>query len=185
MLTYENQNVRLICSQFFTFTTMERLLTPATPNQYDNENDDDPGFRCVGKSMTFQSKSQLFTPSIRSWLRSPNLNTKRKNASPRPPETSGDGKQNSSTNGDARRAKEAENTTLPAIVAKGNAKGASSRCCKRPRKEVEKQRKKDGSKIRHNLPKMGTRQQSKLGWLQSELPYIIMAGKIKFKIDII
>jgi hypothetical protein len=153
---------------------MERIATPATPNTFDYENDDpDLHMRCVGKSMTFQSKTHLAIPNIKPWLRSPILNSKRKNVSPRPSEPSSEEEQN--TTKDTRRTKQIESTTFPAIVTKDNTKGTSSMCCKKPRKEGAKQRKKD--EMRHSLPRMKTRQQ--LGWLESELPNII-TGKMEF-----
>ena len=163
---------------------MERIVTPATPSQFDYEIDEDrSGFRCVGKSMTFQSKSHLSTPSIRTWLRSPNLNKKRKNVSPRPTElvraeALNEEEQNASKSPDTRHTKQSvENGMFPPIVVNGNAKRTSSMCdCEKPRKDAAKLRKKDELQMKHNLPKVKTRQQTKL---ESELPDIIK-GKIRF-----
>lgn len=145
---------------------MERIVTPATPYKHDYE-EDDSGFRCVGKSLTFQSKSYLNTPSVRSWQRSPILNSRRKSVSPRPTEPLKDGEQSNTTNDKGPKKQEAvTNTIFPAIVAKGS----SSRCTINTRKKTNrKQRKKDELEMKHSLPKMELGQQSNVRWLQSEL----------------
>ena len=148
-----------------TIQPMERIVTPATPYKHDYE-EDDSGFRCVGKSLTFQSKSYLNTPSVRSWQRSPILNSKRKSVSPRPTEPLKDGEQSTTNDKGPKKQEAVTNTIFPAIVAKGS----SSRCTMNTRKKTNrKQRKKDELEMKHSLPKMELGQQSNVRWLQSEL----------------
>ena len=152
---------------------MERTVTPATPYSYKHDcEEDDSVLLCVGKSMTFQSKPYLNTPSIRSWQRSPILNSKRKNVSPRPTEPLTE-REDINAAHDARSNKQvaaANMAMFPAIVAKEKAKGTWTMCSKNARKETtRKQRIKDELEMKHSLPKMKLGQQSNLRWLQSEL----------------
>ena len=152
---------------------VERTVTPVTPSKFNYENNDTE-MRCVGKSMTFQSKSHLGTPSIKPWLRSPNLNSKSKNISPRSQQLN---EGNKNAQDEAWRSKQFENI-FPAIVAtKNNTRTSSISCCKQSKKNIKKDQKQEELEMRHNLPKMNVGQQ--LRRLQSELPEIIM-GKMIF-----
>lgn len=161
---------------------MERTVTPATPYSYKHDyEEEDSDFLCVGKSMTFQSKSYLNTPSIRSWQRSPILNSKRKSVSPRPTEPLTEGEDINATH-DTRSKKQVTtaNTIFPAIVAKENTEGISTVSTKNARKETTRKQREKGE-MKHSLPKVKLGQQSNLTWLQSELHNLM--GKMMFKVE--
>lgn len=156
----------------FSTSRMEGIMPPVTPEKLRDQRDDTTSFQCVGKSMRFQSKSQLATPNVRTWLRSPILNSKRKSISPRPPEPNPSKEKPKSVK------KDVENSTLPAIVAKEKTKTNPLKISKKSRKETLKNDKL-ASKKRHSFPSIEMKQQSEFESLPSELQTII-TGKVFF-----